>query len=184
MTDTPFQSGLPGFHAIEKRSAPLWLAMLCHAILLFARPVMNGTIAGGGASLAWFGNAAGATRNNWIQALATLLFLILTVGLYAGRLAGQMLCRVAGQLAGLPDGLLANLKRTNPGRVAQATARVSLRALAWVVGLNFAGLQLSGLQLSGFKLAGPNENGSIACSNRPIRKLVAGTGFEPVTFGL
>jgi hypothetical protein len=179
MTDTPFQSGLPGFHAIEKRSAPLWLAMLCHAILLFARPVMNGTIAGGGASLAWFGNAAGATRNNWIQALATLLFLILTVGLYAGRLAGQMLCRVAGQLAGLPDGLLADLKRTNPGRVAQATARVSLRALAWVVGLNFAGSKLSG-----FKLAGPNENGSIACSNRPIRKLVAGTGFEPVTFGL
>jgi hypothetical protein len=180
MTDTPFQSGLPGFHAIEKRSAPLWLAMLCHAILLFARPVMNGTIAGCGASLAWFGNAAGGTRNNWIQALASLLFLILAVGSYAGRLAGQMLRMVAGQLAGP--------KRTNPGRVAlafvQATARVSLRALAWTVGLNIAGLKISGLKLSGFKLAGPNENGSIACSNRPIRKLVAGTGFEPVTFGL
>ena len=118
MTDTPSESGLPGLYAIDQRSAPLWLAMLCRVVLLFVRPGMERMMAAGRiANTAWIGNAADAS---------------------------------------LDDGIHSAMRHCSMQKAWLASAAA------------LAGLNAIGLKIAGFVFSGPNENGSIACSNRPI----------------
>jgi hypothetical protein len=161
MTDTPFQPGSPEFHAIDERSAPPWLATLRHAIFVFALYVMNGM-------MITLRRPPGGLLAGMNAAISGLALFVAAIVQAVSAIAARAVVRVVAPAGFLISGF-------------------------FIAGSFIAGWFISGPviflgsfvpAIAGLKLSGRNENGSIACSNRPIRKLVAGTGFEPVTFGL